>query len=259
MGVTDEVLTEEHKIEIRRYFYNHQNADGGWGLHIEGHSVMFCTVLTYVSLRLLGESSADGDGAMRNARSWIIDRGGATFIPSWGKFWLSVLGVYEWDGNNPLLPELWLLPYILPIHPGHWNSARDQCAKEDLYFPHTRVHEILSSSLHNVVEPLLKKWPLSKLRDRALTMVMDHIHHEDTSTHYLCLGPLNKVLNMICCWVENPNSKAVKCHLARIKDYLWVAEDGMKMKGYNGTQLWDTAFSVQAIVASNLPNEYGRS
>ena len=29
-------------------------------------------------------------------------------------------------------------------------------------------------------------------------------------------------------------------------DYLWVAEDGMKMQGYNGSQLWDTAFAVQA-------------
>jgi cycloartenol synthase len=31
-----------------------------------------------------------------------------------------------------------------------------------------------------------------------------------------------------------------------VQDYLWVAEDGMKMQGYNGSQLWDTAFTVQA-------------
>ena len=41
-------------------------------------------------------------------------------IPSWGKFWLSVLGVYEWKGLNPIPPEFWLLPYVLPIHPGRW-------------------------------------------------------------------------------------------------------------------------------------------
>lgn len=34
-------------------------------------------------------------------------------------------------------------------------------------------------------------------------------------------------------------------HLARVPDYLWVAEDGLKMQGYNGSQLWDTAFAVQ--------------
>lgn len=35
---------------------------------------------------------------------------------------------------------------------------------------------------------------------------------------------------MVCCWVEDPNSEAFKRHLPRIKDYLWVAEDGMKMQ-----------------------------
>jgi lanosterol synthase len=33
--------------------------------------------------------------------------GTATAAPAWGKFWLSVLNVYEWDGNNPIPPELW--------------------------------------------------------------------------------------------------------------------------------------------------------
>lgn len=40
-------------------------------------------------------------------------------------------------------------------------------------------------------------------------------------------------------------------------DYLWVAEDGMKMQGYNGSQLWDTSFAVQAITAAGLEEEFG--
>lgn len=35
---------------------------------------------------------------------------------------------------------------------------------------------------------------------------------------------------MLCCWIEDPNSDAFKMHLARVVDYLWVAEDGMKMQ-----------------------------
>jgi hypothetical protein len=38
------------------------------------------------------------------------------------------------------------------------------------------------------------------------------------------------MLNMICRWVEDPNSEAFKLHTERIYDFLWVAEDGMKMK-----------------------------
>ena len=63
---------------------------------------------------------------------------------------------------------------------------------------------------------------------------------------------MNKVINMLCCWIEDPNSEAFKKHLPRIHDYLWVAEDGLKMQGYNGSQLWDTAFAVQAISSTGL-------
>ena len=39
-----------------------------------------------------------------------------------------------------------------------------------------------------------------------------------------------QVLSMLACWVEDPNGDYFKKHLARIPDYLWVAEDGMKMQ-----------------------------
>ena len=45
-------------------------------------------------------------------------------------------------------------------------------------------------------------------------------------------------------------------HIPRLVDYLWIAEDGMKMQGYNGSQLWDTSFAVQAMVATGLASEF---
>ncbi|GJN18969.1 hypothetical protein PR202_gb06192 [Eleusine coracana subsp. coracana] len=96
-------------------------------------------------------------------------------------------------------------------------------------------------------------WPGDKLREKALETVMQHVHYEDENTRYICIGP---VLNMLACWIEDPNSEAFKLHIPRVYDYLWVAEDGMKMQGYNGSQLWDTAFTVQAIVATNLIKEF---
>ncbi|WCJ34666.1 Cycloartenol synthase [Euphorbia peplus] len=300
-GALNAVLSEEHKKEMRRYLYNHQNRDGGWGLHIEGPSTMFGSVLCYVTLRLLGEGATDGEGAMERGRKWILDHGSATAITSWGKMWLSVLGAFEWSGNNPLPPEMWLLPYILPVHPGRmwchcrmvylpmsylygkrfvgpitptvlslrkelfsvpyheidWNHARNQCAKEDLYYPHPMVQDVLWTALDKLVEPILTHWPGKKLREKALQTAIQHIHYEDENTRYVCIGPVNKVLNMLCCWVDDPNSEAFKMHLPRIHDYLWLAEDGMKMQGYNGSQLWDTAFAVQAILSTNLIQEYG--
>lgn len=45
-------------------------------------------------------------------------------------------------------------------------------------------------------------------------------------------------------------------HMMRVQDYLWLAEDGMKMQGYNGSQLWDTSFCIQAIYESELADEF---
>ncbi|KAE9445653.1 hypothetical protein C3L33_22448, partial [Rhododendron williamsianum] len=35
---------------------------------------------------------------------------------------------------------------------------------------------------------------------------------------------------MLSCWVEDPHGDSFKKHLARIPDYMWVAENGMKMQ-----------------------------
>ena len=99
-----------------------------------------------------------------------------------------------------------------------------------MYTPHSKIQDMLWDSIHKLGEPLLKKWPLSKLRQKALDFVIKQVHYEDENTHYLCLGPVSKVLNMVCCWDEDPNSEAFTRHISRIKDYLWLAEDGMKMQ-----------------------------
>ena len=60
---------------------------------------------------------------------------------------------------------------------------------------------------------------------------------------------------MLCCWVEDPNSEAFKLHLPRIHDYLWVAEDGMKMQVPNifYTWLWYVCHMEEG---DWLPNQY---
>lgn len=73
--------------------------------HTEGKSTVFGTALNYVTLRLLGVDRDDSD--IIRARALLHRLGGATGIPSWGKFWLAVLNVYDWKGVNTLLPELW--------------------------------------------------------------------------------------------------------------------------------------------------------
>ncbi|KAL0725781.1 hypothetical protein Bca4012_040380 [Brassica carinata] len=215
-GHFHEIITKEHRREILRYIYCHQNEDGGWGLHIEGHSTMFCTTLNYICMRILGEGPNEGPGnACKRAREWILGHGGATYIPSWGKTWLS----------------------------------------EDAYYPRPLVQNVIWDCLYMFAEPFLTCWPLNKiLREKALGVAMKHIHYEDENSRYITIGCVEKALCMLACWVENPNGVHFKKHLLRVSDYLWIAEDGMKMQSF-GSQLWDSGFALQALLASNLFSE----
>jgi cycloartenol synthase len=65
--------------------------------------------------------------------------------------------------------------------------------QEDLYYPHPLIQDILWAALHKFVEPVMMCWPANEMREKALKLVMQHIHYEDESTNYICLGPVNKV------------------------------------------------------------------
>lgn len=206
----------------------------------------------------------------------------------------------EWDGCNPVPPELWLLPTWFPIHPVkmlccarslytrmsylygkrfvgpktvlvqslreelythsyekiNWNIARKSCAKEDLLYPHPIIVEVFNDFLQYFGEPLLTRWPFRKLREKAIDVAREHVHYEDESSNYLCFGCVEKAMSLLACWVEAPNSDTYKRHLARIPDYFWIAEDGMKFQSF-GSQCWDVALATTAILSTNLGEEYG--
>lgn len=91
--------------------------------HVEGHSTVFGTGLNYTALRLLGVDKEHPVCVKARAKlhelgmvpmvlvrviyMMYLSPGGCTSIPAWGKFWLSLLNCYDWDGNNPVPPELW--------------------------------------------------------------------------------------------------------------------------------------------------------
>ncbi|EPS65499.1 beta-amyrin synthase, partial [Genlisea aurea] len=300
MGHLNAVFPSPHQKEILRYLYCHQNEDGGWGFHIEGHSIMFCTALSYICMRVLGEGP-DNDACAR-ARKWIMDHGTLKASPSWGKTWLSIFGLYDWSGSNPMPPEFWILPSYLPVHPAkmwcycrmvympmsylygkrfvapitplilelrrelydepyeniNWRSIRHLCAKEDMYYPHPWIQDFIWDSCYLITEPLLARWPFNKIREKALRVTMEHIHYEDENSRYITIGCVEKVLCMLACWVEDPDGDYVKKHLARVPDYIWVAEDGMKMQSF-GSQMWDAGFAIQALLASDLTDEIGET
>ena len=76
---------------------------GLWGLHAHSPPYLFVTTLVYVAARLLGLSR--DDPLLVPAARFIAAEGGVLGIPSWGKFWLAMVNLYDWEGLQPLLPE----------------------------------------------------------------------------------------------------------------------------------------------------------
>ncbi|KAF0698076.1 Aste57867_11283 [Aphanomyces stellatus] len=288
--ITGHDLGKSIKEGIIVYLKNHQQYDGGWGIHIEEGSTMFGSAMNYVALRLLGVP-ADDDACVE-ARTFIKHHGGATLTPSWGKFWLAVLNVYDWRGVDALPPEMWLLPRWFPFHPGRtWVHCRMvylpmsylfgmrfqakettliQAIREEIYtVPYKNVNWRLARGAYckldeyHTPSPIIRginyflSWyemfpTILPHRARAMKYVLDFIHADDIESNYCNIGPVNKVVNMLCVWVNNPNSDEFKHHQQRIEDYLWVAEDGVKMNGYVGSQTWDSSFAVQAMIEGGL-------
>ena len=121
--VSRDEITEERKRAIRRELQLARGPEGAIGLHREGPPCLFTTVLGYVSLRLLGERADDPE--MKTMLRWIQENGTPLGAAPWGKWILCLLGLYSWQGVNPVTPELWLLPKNFPLHPGRlWCHCR---------------------------------------------------------------------------------------------------------------------------------------
>ncbi|PGH16342.1 hypothetical protein AJ79_01884 [Helicocarpus griseus UAMH5409] len=293
--VTGTPIPPEYAIEIKRYLFARQHPeDGGWGLHIEGHSSVFGTSMNYTALRILGVSPEDP--RMIKARGMLHKLGGALYAPHWAKFWLACLGVMEWEAVNPVPPELWLLPDWVPFAPWRWWIHMRQVflpmtyvyskrfthplddftrqLREELY---TQPYASINFSAHRgaIADAdnyypkhwLLKllfwlianvwsaiRWP--SLVKYAEDWVWELITMEDKNTDYAGLGPVNAPMNTICCYIhDGPGSYSVRRHQDRLHDYMWMKDEGMLMNGTNGVQVWDTAFIVQAIDVAGFADD----
>uniref|UniRef100_A0A8D1LY43 Terpene cyclase/mutase family member n=1 Tax=Sus scrofa TaxID=9823 RepID=A0A8D1LY43_PIG len=89
----------------------------------------------------------------------------------------------------------------------------------------------------------------TSLRQRATQELYEHIAADDRFSKCISIGPISKTINMLVRWhVDGPASSVFQEHVSRIPDYLWLGIDGMKMQGTNGSQIWDTAFAIQALL-----------
>ena len=142
-----------------------------------------------------------------------------------------------------------------------WNNYRQTCCEIDEYSPLAPVMKLAQDllSYYEYLLPRFLPYIFTYLRQKGLEFAISYIHAEDIQTNFIDIGPVNKALNLLSVYVDsnnNNNDERFTKHLMRVDDYLWVAEDGMKMQGYNGSQCWDTSFCAQAIVEGDMVDHF---
>ncbi|MYE06358.1 MAG: NAD(P)-binding protein, partial [Chloroflexi bacterium] len=276
-------IDPERRHRLLRYFEQSRLPDELWGLHDHSAPHLFVTTLVYVAARLLGVER--DDGLIEPARRFMQAEG-TIGIPSWGKFWLALLNLYDWDGLHPVLPELWSLPRHLPLHPSNWYchtrliymamaaiyARRFQTPvtpliaslREELYpqgyetidFPAARSRlraadlfaapTVWLRALYRGAE-LVQRFHLPRLRERSVEAMVGQIKWELNATDHTSISPVSGLLNILALWLHDPDD--ADCRRALEQADLWFWEDdegGARMTGARSAS-WDTGFALQAL------------
>ncbi len=150
--------------------------------------------------------------------------------------------------ENELILELRKELYTTNFESIDWPRQCNNCSPHDIYYPHTNFHNVIFYLL-SIYEMLPNSW----IRHCAQKNALEHIRAEDKNTDFADLAPVSKMMNMIVIWMnDGPESYEFKRHVDRNLDFLWMANDGMRCNGTNGSQVWDAAFTCQAAVESGI-------
>ena len=65
--------------------------------------------------------------------------------------------------------------------------------QEDYYYPHSLIQDVLWGALYHFGEPILKCWPVCKIRETAVKKAIEIIHWGDENSRYMTPGCVHKV------------------------------------------------------------------
>ncbi len=286
-------LDPERRRRVLLSFERTRLQEGVWGLHEHSPPNLFVTALVYVAARLSG--AGPDDRLILPARRFIQTEG-ILGIPSWGKFWLAILNLYDWNGVNAVLPELWSLPRKIPLHPSNWychtrliymamasiHGRRFQvpvtpviaALREELFpqgftkvnFSRTR-NRLRDADLfarpsvwlragHGVAR-LVERFHSKRLRARCMDSIRWQIRWELQATSHTSISPVSGILNILSLWLHDSNDPDCWQAFTKLEDWIWDDEDkGVRVTGARSAS-WDTGFALQAL--ASLPEKSGVS
>jgi lanosterol synthase len=117
--LTGRRLPEARAAALLRYFEQQQDDHGTYGLHPHAEPSLFVSTLVYVACRILGVPPESP--LLAGCRRLLAQEpAGALRLPTWGRVWLALLGVYPWEGLHAMPVWVFRLPTSLPMHPSRW-------------------------------------------------------------------------------------------------------------------------------------------
>ncbi len=277
-------IDPSRRAGILAHFRATRNGAGVWGLHPSDEGSLFVTTLVYVAARLLGVS--ESSEWLHGARLMFEREGGVQRVPTWGKVWLAMLGLYPWEGVNPILPEVWALPSRLPIHPANYYChtrsiylglavlyaqrfvASDlplcDALRTELYAGRYDLIDFpaFASSVREEDAPfraskglrvlfglsrLYERVQLEGVRARVLRRLRQRMRSDLRASSYLSLSPVNGLLSILALWSNDPNDADVEEAVAGLDAWFWEdTQEGSRVAGA-GSVCWDTSFALQAL------------
>ena len=279
-------LEPGRRQRVLRSFERTRLEGGAWGLHEHSPPHLFVTTLVYAAARLLGVSR--DDPLVEPARQFIQAEG-ILGIPSWGKFWLALLNLYDWRGVNAVLPELWRLPRRIPLHPSNWYChtrliymamaavyvrrfqvpvTPEIAALREELFPGGFANADFSAARNRLREAdlyarpgrwlkvgyaiarLYDRFHARRLRARCVEAILRRIEWELQTTSHTSISPVSGLLNILALWLHDPDHADCRRALERLDGWIWEDEDrGARVAGARSAS-WDTGFALQALAAA---------
>jgi lanosterol synthase len=268
---------------VLRYFQRSRLEGGLWSLHEHEPPSLFVTTLVYVSARLLGVER--GDPLIEPARRFLQEEG-VLGIPTWGKFWLALVNLYDWRGVNAILPEVWGLPRWMPLHPSNWychtrliymgmgavyahrfqapvtpviTSIREEMypdgfADTDWAASRNRLRDADLHARPSVwlrvgfgLARLVDRFHSKRVRARYVEAMVRRMKWELRTTDHTSISPVSGILNIVALWLRDPEDADGRRALAQLDRWIWEDDDaGLRVSGARSAS-WDTAFAVQAL------------
>ena len=276
-------LEPERRRRVLLHFERTRLEGGAWGLHEHSAPHLFVTTLVYVAARLLGVER--DDPLIESARRFLREED-ALGIPSWGKFWLALLGLYDWRGVNAILPELWCLPRWIPLHPANWycHTRLIYMAMAAVYSQRFQVpvtpliaslrEELFSQPFADIdfsacrnrlrdedlyarpslwlraghgLARVFERFHGKRLRERCVETILRRIKWELRTTDHASISPVSGLINILALWLHDPDDTDCQRALEQLDGWIWEdEEDGARVTGARSAS-WDTGLSLQAL------------